>query len=197
MLNVTARMIGFLDPAKFIVQLLSFSTYIFHTVGVSRGYTDHHQGRGQSTRLTAALINIHEHLICLVSTSCHQLTSDHCPACMCHCIFFGINPRVSKHHAFRLHRATWWQLRLTFQGGYLCFTVPIDGRGWRGRSLSGSQYSYKSDVVFMQEQVCSLEEVHCGSARSTAGDGGFSDTRDNTQVVSFHLREHIDLVSGS
>ena len=25
---------------------------------------------------------------------------------MCHCIFFGINPRVSKHHAFRLHRAT-------------------------------------------------------------------------------------------
>ena len=25
---------------------------------------------------------------------------------MCHCIFFGINPRVSKHHAFHLHRAT-------------------------------------------------------------------------------------------
>ena len=25
---------------------------------------------------------------------------------MCHCIFFRINPRVSKHHAFRLHRAT-------------------------------------------------------------------------------------------
>ena len=41
-----------------------------------------------------------------VSTSCHQLSSDHEPACMCHCIFFGINPRVSKHHAFRLHRAT-------------------------------------------------------------------------------------------
>ena len=43
---------------------------------------------------------------CLVSASRHQLTSDHGPACMCHCIFFGINPRVSKHHAFRLHRAT-------------------------------------------------------------------------------------------
>ena len=25
---------------------------------------------------------------------------------MCHCIFFGINPRVSKYHAFRHHRAT-------------------------------------------------------------------------------------------
>ena len=25
---------------------------------------------------------------------------------MCHCIFFGINPRVSKYHAFRLYRAT-------------------------------------------------------------------------------------------
>ena len=32
-------------------------------VGVSRGYTDHHQGRGHSIRPTAALINIHEHLI--------------------------------------------------------------------------------------------------------------------------------------
>ena len=25
---------------------------------------------------------------------------------MCHCIFFGINPRVSKHHAFCLYRVT-------------------------------------------------------------------------------------------
>ena len=32
-------------------------------VGVSRGYTDHHQGRGHSIRPTATLINIHEHLI--------------------------------------------------------------------------------------------------------------------------------------
>ena len=33
------------------------------TVGVSHGYTDHYQGRGQSSRPTAALINIHEPLI--------------------------------------------------------------------------------------------------------------------------------------
>ena len=33
------------------------------SVGVSRGYTDHYQGRGHSIRPTAALINIHEHLI--------------------------------------------------------------------------------------------------------------------------------------
>ena len=32
-------------------------------VGVSRGYTDYYQGRGQAIRLTAALINIHEPLI--------------------------------------------------------------------------------------------------------------------------------------
>ena len=32
-------------------------------VGASRGYTDHYQGRGHSIRPTAALINIHEHLI--------------------------------------------------------------------------------------------------------------------------------------
>ena len=35
--------------------------------------------------------------------------------------------------------------------------------------------------------MCSLEEVHCGSVRSTAGDGGFSDTR-TIQVILFHLR---------
>ena len=33
------------------------------SVGVTRGYTDHHQGRGHSIRPTAALINIHEYLI--------------------------------------------------------------------------------------------------------------------------------------
>ena len=33
------------------------------TVRVSRGYIDHYQGRGHSTRLTAVLINIDEHLI--------------------------------------------------------------------------------------------------------------------------------------
>ena len=25
---------------------------------------------------------------------------------MCHCIFFGINPHVSKYHAFRYHHTT-------------------------------------------------------------------------------------------
>ena len=43
----------------------------------------------------------------------HQLISDHGPACMCHCIIFRINPRVSKYHALCHHRATWWQLGLT------------------------------------------------------------------------------------
>ena len=31
------------------------------------------------------------------------------------------------------------------------------------------QHSYRSDVVFMQKQVCPLEEDQCGSARGTAG----------------------------
>ena len=35
----------------------------FILVGVSRGYTDYYQGRGHSSRPTAALINIHEPLI--------------------------------------------------------------------------------------------------------------------------------------
>ena len=41
------------------------------------------------------------------------------------------------------------------------------------------------------------EEVHCGSARSTAGDGGFSDTRTTHRLYRFIIREHIDRVSGS
>ena len=68
---------------------------------------------------------------------------------------------------------------------------------WWGRSLSDSQQSYNSDVVFMREQVCSSEEVHCGSARSTAGDGGTSDTRTTPRLYHSIKREHIDRVSGS
>ena len=45
----------------------------------------------------------------------------------------------------------------------------------------------------MREQVCSLEEVHCGSVRSTAGDGGIRDTRTTHRLYRFIKREHIDL----
>ena len=68
---------------------------------------------------------------------------------------------------------------------------------WWGRSLSDSQQSYNSDVVFMREQVGSSEEVHCGSARSTEGDSGISDTRTTPRLYCFIKREHIDRVSGS
>ena len=68
---------------------------------------------------------------------------------------------------------------------------------WWGRSLSDSQQSYNSDVVFMREQVCSSEEVHYGSARSTAGDAGISDTRTTLRLNHSIKREHIDHVSGS
>ena len=51
---------------------------------------------------------------------------------------------------------------------------------WRGRSLSDSS-----------------EEVHYGSARSTAGDGGNSDTRTTLRLYHSITREHIDHVSGS
>ena len=65
---------------------------------------------------------------------------------------------------------------------------------WRGRSLSDSQQSYNSNIIFMWEQVCSLEEVHCGSVRSTAGDG---DTRTTARLYHSIKREHKDHVSGS
>ena len=65
---------------------------------VCRGITQIHRSPSRprpSVRPTAVLINIHEHLIKgLVKASRQQLTNDHEPACMCHCIFFGINPHV-------------------------------------------------------------------------------------------------------
>ena len=42
---------------------LALDIECYHIVGVSCRYTDHYQGRGHSIRPTAALINIHEHLI--------------------------------------------------------------------------------------------------------------------------------------
>ena len=63
---------------------------------------------------------------------------------------------------------------------------------WRGRSLSDSQHSYNSDVVSVREQVCSSEEVHCGSERSTAGDGGSSDTRTTHRLYLSITRENLD-----
>ena len=67
---------------------------------------------------------------------------------------------------------------------------------WQGRSLSDSQQSFKRCRLHV-EQVCSSEEVHCGSVRSTAGDGGISDTRTTHRLYHFIKREHIDHVSGS
>ena len=68
---------------------------------------------------------------------------------------------------------------------------------WQCRPLSDSRQSYNSDVVLMRKQVCSSEEVHCRSARSTAGDGGTSDTRTTPRLYNSIKREHIDRVSGS
>ena len=101
---------------------------------------------------------------------------------MCHCIFFGINPRVSKHHAFRHHRMTWWQLGLSSKEDICVSLCQLLVECWQGRPLSDSQQSYNIDIIFMREQVCSSEEVHCGSARSTAGDGGISDTRTSLRL---------------
>ena len=69
----------------------------------------------------------------------------------------------------------------------MCYTVPFTGRGWQSRSLSDSQYSYNSNIIYMQKKCApSNEEVH-QIRESTAVNGGNSDTR-SIQVVSFQLR---------
>ena len=109
---------------------------------------------------------------------------------MCHCISFGINPRVSKYHAFRHHRTTWWQLRLSSKEDICVSLCQLLVECWQGRPLSDSQQSFSSNVVFMREQVCSSEEVHCRSARSTAGDSGISGTRTSLRLYHFIKGEY-------
>ena len=75
--------------------------------------------------------------------------------------------------------------------------MPIAGLSAGGVGPSQTPSRASRNVVFMRELVCSSEEVHCGSARSTAGDGGISDTRTTHRLYCFIKREHIDHVSGS
>ena len=61
-MDVVERLTFLQDMYDYLLDKVSLSEYP-PPVGISRGYTDYHQGRGHSIRPTAALINIHEHLI--------------------------------------------------------------------------------------------------------------------------------------
>ena len=79
----------------------------------------------------------------------------------------------------------------------MCFTVPIAGLSAGGAGPSQTLSIAIRRCLLHAEQVCSSEEVHYGSARSTAGDGGASDTRTTHRLYHSITREHIDRVSGS
>ena len=68
---------------------------------------------------------------------------------------------------------------------------------WWGRSLSDSQHSHTAMSSSCGNKCAHRREVHCGSARSTAGDGGNSDTRTTLRLYHSITREYIDRVSGS
>ena len=68
---------------------------------------------------------------------------------MCHCIFFRINPRVSKHHAFHHHRATHTTHGVFYAAvlppgspGAICLTVPQ----WRLR-LPAAQGDIRQSII--------------------------------------------------
>ena len=74
-----------------------------------------------------------------------QLTNDHEPACMCHCIIFRINPRADvylKHHRACFYRTTWWQLGLNSKEDFVFHCANCWFERWWGRSLSDSQHSH-------------------------------------------------------
>ena len=64
---------------------------------------------------------------------------------MCYCIFLRINPHVSKHHTFRLHRTTWWQLGLSSREDICVFTVPI--AGWSAGGAGPSQTPSRATIA--------------------------------------------------
>ena len=111
-------------------------------------------------------------------------------------IILGINPRVTKHHAFIFNRATWWQLGLNSKEDICVARSQSLVRDWQGRPLSDSQRSYRSDVVFMRKQVCPAEKDHCGSARGTAGGSGYV-TQGAFRLYRFIKGEVYDCVCGS
>ena len=63
--------------------------------------------------------------------------------------------------------------------------MPIVGRDWQGRSLSDSQHSYRSDVVYMRNKCAQWRRLIAGQ-ESTAVDGGINDIGKHTGcIVSF------------
>ena len=83
------------------------------------------------------------------------------------------------------------------QGGYLCFTVPIAGRELVGQV-----------PLRLLAELQQRRRLHTGTSvlsrggplrisKSTAGDGGTSDTRTTPRLYHSIKREHIDCVSGS
>ena len=79
----------------------------------------------------------------------------------------------------------------------MCFTVPI-----AGLSAGGAGPSQTPSIAIQRRHLHAGTSVLIGggpfvSARSTAGDGGNSDTRTTPRLYHSITREYIDRVSGS
>ena len=110
---------------------------------------------------------------------------------MCHCIFLGINPHVTLHHAFHLYSATWWQHGLTSKENTcatLCQLLVEAGRAGLSQTPSTAITVTSSTC----RNKCAHQRRSIMAQKSTAVDGGKSDTR-SIQVVSFQLRVSITL----
>ena len=80
----------------------------------------------------------------------------------------------------------------------MCSTVPIAGLSAGGAGPSQTPSIATTATSSSCGNKCAhREEVHYGSARSTAGDSGTSDTRTTPRLYHSIKREHIDRVSGS
>ena len=92
---------------------------------------------------------------------------------MCHCIFFGINPCTSKHHAFRLYHATWWQLGLTSKEDIcvtLCQLLVEAGRAGPSQTPSTARTVMSSSCgnkcAHWRRSIVDQQEVQQGTVAS-------------------------------
>ena len=104
---------------------------------------------------------------------------------MCHLYRLRIKTHVLNQYHALCYRATWWQLGLNSKEDIcvsLCQLLV---------SAGGAGPSQTPSIAIRRRPL------HCGSARSTAGDSGNSDTRTTLRLYHSIKREYIDRVSGS
>ena len=106
-----------------------------------------------------------------------QLTSDHEPVCMCHCIVFRINPRVIKYHASCFIARHGGSSDSILRRIFVFHCANCWFEHWQGRTFSDSQQSFyatsspcRNKCAHQRRSIADQREVQQGTvAQVTQG----------------------------